>query len=271
MRRKNGGNILAATSYVSLGSLAGMIVLPQTGTALLLQKLTDFLDDSLINELVPPQRGPGQPRAFNSAQLFRVLLLSLLTPAHSFNLLLKLLPENRAWRKFAHLPNLRSLPDAKMLHQFRSRLDLYALREVNASLVRPLIASLDPSRLPLAIMDATDLPAAANAFKKTGRRWGQDAQNRAKPLVHRLQETQLAVMDSPAPGGCAAGAADVMDGTGQSRRRAVSGAQLAIYPQTTGFHPGAGCRGHGLHKSGHATQVAGRASRRDRHAPAAQL
>jgi hypothetical protein len=151
-----------------MGSLAGMVVLPQTGTALLLQKLTDFLDDSLINELVPPQRGPGQPRAFNSAQLFRVLLLSLLTPAHSFNLLLKLLPENRGWRKFAHLPNLRSLPDAKMLHQFRSRLDLCALREVNASLVRPLIASLDPSRLPLAIMDATDLPAA-NAFKKTGR------------------------------------------------------------------------------------------------------
>jgi hypothetical protein len=163
------GTFLAATSYVSMGSLAGMVVLPQTGTALLLQKLTAYLDDALINELVPPQRGPGQPRAFNSAQLFRVLLLSLLTPAHSFNLLLKLLPENRAWRKFAHLPNLRSLPDAKMLHQFRSRLDLYALREVNASLVRPLIASLDPSRLPLAMMDATDLPAAANAFKKTGR------------------------------------------------------------------------------------------------------
>ena len=146
-----------------------MADLPQTGTALLLEKLTVFLDDALINELAPPQRGAGQPRAFNSAQLLRVLLLGLLTPAHSFNLLLKLLPENRAWRKFAHLPNRRSLPHPKMLHHFRARLDLDALRELNASLVRPLLAGLDPSRLSLAIMDATDLPAAANGFKKTAR------------------------------------------------------------------------------------------------------
>lgn len=90
-----------------------MVALPQTGTALLLEKLSPFLDDPLINQLVPRPRGPGRPRAFSSAQLFRVLLLSLLTPAHSFNLLLKLLPENRAWRKFARLPNLRLLPDPK--------------------------------------------------------------------------------------------------------------------------------------------------------------
>jgi hypothetical protein len=146
-----------------------MASLPQTGTALLLEKLSSFLDDGLVNQLVPRPRGAGRPRAFSSAQLFRVLLLSLLTPAHSFNLLIKLLPENRSWRKFARLPNLCLLPDAKMLHQFRSRLDLRALRELNASLVRPLIAGLDPLRLPLAIMDATDLPAAANSFKKTGR------------------------------------------------------------------------------------------------------
>jgi hypothetical protein len=143
-----------------------MVALPQTGTALLLEKLSPFVDDALVNELVPRLRGPGRPRAFSSAQLFRVLLLSLLTPAHSFNLLLKLLAENRAWRKFAHLPNLRTLPDAKMLHQFRSRLDLRITRKLNAALAHPLIAALDPARLPLAIMDATDLPAAANSFKK---------------------------------------------------------------------------------------------------------
>ena len=166
------------TSYVSKGILLAMASLPQTGTALLLEKLSPFLDDTLINQLVPRQRGPGRRRAFSSAQLFRVLLLSLLTPAHSFNLLLKLLLENRAWRRFARLPNLRLLPDPKMLHQFRSRLDLLILRELNASLVRPLIANLDPSRLPVAIMDSTDLPAAANSFKKTDRilrgalRWG---------------------------------------------------------------------------------------------------
>lgn len=146
-----------------------MVVLPQTGTGLLLEKLSPFIDDAIINQLVRRRSGPGRPRAFSSAQLFRVLLLGLLTPAHSFNLLLKLLPENKSWRKFANLPNQRALPDAKMLHQFRARLDLPLLREINAHLLRPLLATLPAQRFPLAIMDSTDLPAAANSFKKTNR------------------------------------------------------------------------------------------------------
>ena len=147
-----------------------MISLPQMGTSALLDKLSPFLDDALINELLPRPHGPGRPRAFSSAQLLRVLLLSLLTPARSFNLLVKLLPENRAWRKFARLPNQRVLPDAKMLHQFRGRLDLRLLRRLNTYLLRPLLERLDPARSTLAIMDSTDLPAAANSFKKTSSR-----------------------------------------------------------------------------------------------------
>ena len=144
-----------------------MNALPQTGTSALLEKLSPHLNDDWINQLLPPQRGAGRRRAFSSAQLLRVLLLALLTPAHRFNLLLKLLPENRAWRKFARLPNQRELPDAKMLHQFRDRLDLIGLRRLNAHLLRPLLEQLDPARKTLAIIDATDLPAAANSFKKT--------------------------------------------------------------------------------------------------------
>jgi hypothetical protein len=163
-----------------------MISLPKTGSGALLERLSPFLDDTFINELVPRYRGRGRPRAFSSAQLFRVLLLSLLTPAHSFNLLLALLPENRAWRKFADLPNQQLLPDAKMLCQFRARLDLRALRQINARLLRPLIAELDPARRTLAIMDSTDLPAAANSFKKTDhfpramRQWERARSKRAR-------------------------------------------------------------------------------------------
>ena len=73
-----------------------MTALAQTGTGALLEELSPFLDDTLIHELWPRPYGPGRPRSFSSVQLFRVLLLSLLTPAHSFNLLVSLLPENRA-------------------------------------------------------------------------------------------------------------------------------------------------------------------------------
>src|SRR5215207_11722144 len=130
--------------------------LPQTGTAPLLERLSPYLDDAWINALLPLQRGAGRRRNFSSAQLLRVLLLSLLTPAHPFNLLLKLLPENRAWRKFAHLPNQRTLPDPKMLHQFRGRLDLVSLRRINAHLLQPLLDQLEPARKTVAIMDSTD-------------------------------------------------------------------------------------------------------------------
>lgn len=146
-----------------------MTYLPPTGTSALLEKLSPFLDDAFINELLPRLRGPGRPRTFCSAQLFRILLLSLLTPAHSFNLVLHLLAENRPWRKFARLPNQRVLPDAKMLNQFRARLDLMLLRKINAHLLSPLLARLDPARPTVAIMDATDLPASCNSFKKINR------------------------------------------------------------------------------------------------------
>ena len=140
--------------------------LAQTGTRQLLEQLSPFINDELILRLVPEPHGAGRPRAFSSAQLLRVLLLVLLSPVHSFNLLVALLPEQKSWRRFAHLHNRRDIPTAKMLHQFRARLPLGVLRALNDQLVLPLLGQLDPARPILAIMDSTDLPAAANAFKK---------------------------------------------------------------------------------------------------------
>jgi Transposase domain (DUF772) len=144
-----------------------MNALPQTGTSALLEKLSPYLDDSFVNELLPRQPHAGRRRAFSSAQMLRVLLLALLTPAHHFNLLIRLLPENRGWRRFARLSNQRKLPDAKMLHQFRDRIDLIHLRHLNNHLVRGLLEQMEADRKTVAIIDATDLPASANSFKKT--------------------------------------------------------------------------------------------------------
>lgn len=146
-----------------------MMHLPQTGTSALLETLAPYLDDDWINDLFPRMRRQGRHSNFRPAQLFRVSLLSLLTPVHSINLLVELLPENRTWRDFARLPNKRRLPDAKMLHQFRRRLELPHLRRINRHLLEPLLNGLESTRKTVAIIDATDLPAAANSFKK--KRW----------------------------------------------------------------------------------------------------
>ena len=182
---------LQQTDAEPQGRLACMKPLPASGTAALLDVLSPYLHDELIEEVIPQSRRRGRPPLFGPAQLFRVQLLALLSPVHSFNLLVKLLGENRPWREFARLPNKRSLPDAKMLHQFRDRLQLGQLRQVNQALLSPLLEGLDPQRLAVGILDSTDLPASANDFKKklpavlgSPRSGGRaHRQKRAEPVV----------------------------------------------------------------------------------------
>ena len=140
--------------------------LPPTGTGALLQTISPYIPDDLINSLFAEKTGRGRPSLFSAAQLFRVNLLALLTPAHSFNLVVTLLAEHRAWRDFARLRNRRVVPDAKMLHQFRERLDLNKLRCVNRHLLTPLLEGCSGFSKTVGLIDSTDLPAATNAYKK---------------------------------------------------------------------------------------------------------
>jgi hypothetical protein len=141
--------------------------LPPTGTAALLEVISPYIPDDLINSLFVEKTRRGRPSLFSAAQLFRVNLLALLTPAHSFNLVVTLLAEHRAWRDFARLRNRRVVPDAKMLHQFRERLDLNKLRCVNRHLLQPVLEGCSGFAKTVGLIDATDLPAATNAYKKT--------------------------------------------------------------------------------------------------------
>ena len=141
--------------------------LPPTGTAALLKVISPYIPDDLINALFAEKTRRGRPPLFSAAQLFRVNLLALLTPAHSFNLVVTLLAEHRPWRDFARLRNQRVVPDAKMLHEFRQRLDLNKLRCVNRQLLTPLLEGCSRFAKTLSLIDATDLPAATNAYKKT--------------------------------------------------------------------------------------------------------
>ena len=137
-----------------------------TGTTLLLEQLSAFVPDGFINEQCRSQRQPGPHLLYCPAQLYRVHLLALLTPAHSFNLLVELLKENRSWRRFAHLAHRARVPDAKMLHQFRQRVGVAGLRRINEQLLAGLLEACAADRQTVAIIDSTDLPAATNAYKK---------------------------------------------------------------------------------------------------------
>jgi hypothetical protein len=142
-------------------------LLPATGTTALLRALSPYIPDHFINQRLPQLRGAGRPRHFSPSQLWRVHLLALLTPTHSLNLLLQMLPEQRDWRRFAHLPNRRRVPDVRMLHEFREQCGVTGLRHINEHLVEPLLPS--DERRSVALIDATDLPAATCGFKKRPR------------------------------------------------------------------------------------------------------
>lgn len=142
-------------------------VLPPTGTAQLLQTLSGFIPDEFINALLATKPHPGTKHYFSPAQLWRVHLLALLTPAHSFNALARLLPEQRQWRRFAHLSHRHRTPDVRMLHQFRVRASVGGLRAINDHLVKRLMPHIPTVGKTVAIIDATDLQASTADKKKT--------------------------------------------------------------------------------------------------------
>jgi hypothetical protein len=166
------------------------MALPTTGTSALLDIVSPFIPDLEIQRLVPRARG-GRRAYWSSAQLLRTSLLLLLTPARSTNLLCALLPEQRSWRRFAHLPNFRRLPTPRQLHEFRGLLTPRVLREINAVLLRRILTTWPAGQPAVAIIDATDLPAATNEYKKspelasplTGPPWVDARSRRDEPVI----------------------------------------------------------------------------------------
>ena len=143
-----------------------MKCLPVTGSNQLLDLLDPYVPDDFINQHwnTRPMRGPRWQ--FNPAQLWRAHLLALLTPVHSLNLLTQLLPEQRAWRDFAHLRHRHRTPDVRILNAFRARVGVMGLRQINEAILHPLLQTAALWQNATALIDATDLPAACSGFKK---------------------------------------------------------------------------------------------------------
>jgi transposase-like protein DUF772 len=140
--------------------------LPAVGTAAHLELLSEYVPDEFINDLLPRHRGVGRRCCFSASQLWRVHLLCALTDVDSYNGLVRQLPEQRAWRRFGHLAHRERTPDVRMLHEFRCRAGVSGLRAVNDHMVCALLKYLRTEQMSVALVDATDLPAATADKKK---------------------------------------------------------------------------------------------------------
>ena len=148
--------------------------LPATGTIALLQLLAPFVPDDFINQCWPHGPTGGRHREHPAAQLVRVHRLSLLSPVHSLNLLVRMLPAQPAWRKFAGLRRQDRVPDVRRLHEFRARLGVAGRRQIHQPLVHPCIDHYAWRERSVGLIDATDLPAAGAGFKKNTGQFSAD-------------------------------------------------------------------------------------------------
>src|SRR5882724_4798348 len=228
------------------------LTLPPVGTNRLLELLSPYVPDDFIGEVYPRQFTGGRRHALSAAQLWRIHLLAGLTSTHSLNLLVTQLPEQAAWRRFARLR--RTLPTARMLHEFRQTIGVGALRAINQYLVGRLLRRQGLQPHAVALLDATDLPAACHGFKKkfchlhrSARGAGRThAQDWSDPLVRRLQETHLAVMAAHGASLGDARAAGQLDHACQRGRRRLVAAESALVSPPFGLVAGDRGGGYGL-------------------------
>jgi len=140
------------------------ILLPPTGTNRLLDLVAPYVPDAFIDDLCPRQFTGGRRCALSAPQLWRAHLLALFTSTHSLNLVVAQLPEQAAWRRFCRLR--RQVPSVRMLQEFRQQIGVSGLRRINQHLLERLLRRQGVQPHAVALMDATDLPAACNGFKK---------------------------------------------------------------------------------------------------------
>ena len=180
-------------------------LLPLTGTAQLLAVLDPYVPDAFINEHWNLRLTRGPHRSFSAAQLWRLHLLAVLTPSHSFNQLVALLAEQRAWREFARLPHRQRVPGVRMLNEFRSRVGVGGLRAINDWLRLPLIERAAGWSHPVALIDATDLPAACRGFKKKQPRLTRRTVPRWAAARSRPAKAAASWATRSTPSGCGGG------------------------------------------------------------------
>jgi hypothetical protein len=143
--------------------------LPPTGTEDFLELLSPFVPDDYLDHRWPRLKTGGRRFGFSASQLWRLHLLALITPVHSFNLLIRMLPEQKAWRRFARIRSQAQVPDVRMLNAFREEIGVDGLRQINERLLAPIIARVELNPGAAALIDATDLPASCSGFKKKHR------------------------------------------------------------------------------------------------------
>ena len=133
-----------------------------------LRRISKVLPDRWLDERWPQHSSKRQGRwkALRTSQFIRVHFLTLIKGLGSFNKVCRELEYNIDFRRFCRLRATDPTPNAKLLNSFRKSFGLKGWVSLHIEVLEILSCLYPPTQPGIALVDATDLPAAVNRSGK---------------------------------------------------------------------------------------------------------
>jgi hypothetical protein len=133
-----------------------------------LEKISPHIPDEEINSLFPFRKFhvQGRLREFQSSQLYRAHILTMMKGIPSFNKLCEEFKIRRSFRDFCRFSNRKMTPTNHILSDFRDHLKPSGFEKIAQLITLNFLNIVPLPRILVAIPDATDMPANCRGFAK---------------------------------------------------------------------------------------------------------
>ena len=138
----------------------------------ILKNISPHIPDEEINSLFPFRRfnTQGHRREFESNQLYRAHILTMIKGIPSFNKLCSEFKSRRSFREFCRFKNQKATPTNRVLSEFRDHLQPSGFEKIAQLMILNFLAVVPLPRMKIAIPDGSDMPAKCNGFAKKNAR-----------------------------------------------------------------------------------------------------
>ncbi len=149
-----------------------------------LEKISPHIPDEEINSLFPFRKFhvQGHVRVFRSSQLYRAHILAMMKGIPSFNRLCEEFKIRRSFRDFCRFSNRKMTPTNHILSEFRDHLQPSGFEKIAQLITLNFLNIISLPSIPVAVPDATDMPAKCRGFAKKNAHVGEIA-----PAQKRIQ------------------------------------------------------------------------------------
>ena len=134
----------------------------------ILEKISPHIPDEEIDFLFPIRNlnTQGRLRSYQTSQLYRAHILTLIKGITSFNKMCSEFKSRRSFRDFCRFKNKNLTPTNRILSEFRGRLKPSGFEEITRLITLTFLNTVKLPVIKIAVPDATDMPANCKGFAK---------------------------------------------------------------------------------------------------------